>query len=50
MIHKTKRVVHAIKSAFVLKDKNGRVIGAIETFTDISENVRQKQEIVSSEI
>lgn len=29
--------VHAIKNATVLKDENGDTIGAVETFTDISE-------------
>ena len=47
MTHKSRRTVPAIKSASVLKDKDGRVIGAIETFRDISETVRQQQEIVS---
>ena len=49
MKHKTKRIVHAIKSASVLKNKDGHIIGAIEIFTDISENVRKKHEIISLE-
>ena len=45
--HKTKKVIHTIKSASVLKDKDGLAIGAIEIFKDISESVRQKQELIS---
>jgi PAS domain S-box-containing protein len=44
---KNRRAVHVIKNASVLKDSDGRVLGAVETFTDISEIVRQKQEIDS---
>lgn len=45
--HKDRRTVHIIKSATVLYDKDGEVIGAVETLTDISQMVRQQQEIVS---
>ena len=45
--HKDRRTVHIIKSATVLHDKDGEVIGAVETLTDISQMVRQQQEIVS---
>lgn len=45
--HKDRRTVHIIKSATVLHDKDGKVVGAIETLTDISQMVRQQQEIVS---
>lgn len=31
----------------MLKDSDGRAIGAVETFTDLSEIVRQQQEILS---
>jgi two-component system, NtrC family, response regulator HydG len=31
----------------VLRDPNGKIIGAVETLTDISELVRQQQEILS---
>lgn len=41
------RAVHVVKNASVLKDSEGRLLGAVETFTDISEIVRQKQEIDS---
>ena len=44
---KDRRAVHVVKNASVLKDSNGRLLGAVETFTDISEIVRQKQEIDS---
>jgi len=36
-----------MKSASVLRDKHGTIIGAVETLTDISELVRQQQEILS---
>ena len=44
---KNRRAVHVVKNASVLKDADGRLLGAVETFTDISEIVRQKQEIDS---
>lgn len=37
--------VHVIKSASVLRDGDGEIIGAVETLTDISEKIRQQQEI-----
>ena len=45
--HKERRSVHIVKSASVLRDKDGTIIGAVETLTDITEKVRQQQEIVS---
>jgi PAS domain S-box-containing protein len=42
---KDRRALHVVKNATVLKDAEGRMIGAVETFTDISEIVRQQQEI-----
>jgi len=45
--HKDRRTVHIVKSATVLHDKDGEIIGAVETLTDISQIVRQQQEIVS---
>jgi PAS domain S-box-containing protein len=45
--NKNQRAVHVVKNASVLKDSEGRLLGAVETFTDISEIVRQKQEIES---
>jgi PAS domain S-box-containing protein len=45
--NKNRRAVHVVKNASVLKDSEGHLLGAVETFTDISEIVRQKQEIES---
>ena len=45
--HRDRRTVHIIKSAAVLYDQTGQTIGAVETLTDISELVRQQQEIAS---
>ena len=45
--NKDRRSVHIIKSAAVLKDESGRIIGAVETLTDITERIRQQQEITS---
>ena len=45
--NKDRRSVHITKSASVLKDENGRIIGAVETLADITEKVRQQQEIAS---
>jgi PAS domain S-box-containing protein len=42
---KDRRALHVVKNASVLKDSKGQKIGAVETFTDISEIVRQQQEI-----
>ena len=47
IVRKDGRAVQIIKNASVLKDSDGRVIGAVETFTDMSEIVRQQQEIMS---
>jgi len=44
---KNRRAVHVVKNASVLKDSEGHLLGAVETFTDISEIVRQKEEIDS---
>ena len=44
---KNGRALFVMKNASVLKDDNGHVVGAIETLTDISELVRQQQEIIS---
>jgi len=42
---KDRRALHVVKNAAVLRDSDGKMIGAVETFTDISEIVRQQQEI-----
>jgi PAS domain S-box-containing protein len=44
---KNGQTVHVLKNASVLKDGEGREIGAVETLTDITELVRQEQEIRS---
>ncbi len=44
---KNRRAVHVVKNASVLKDVEGSILGAVETFTDISEIVRQQQEIAA---
>jgi PAS domain S-box-containing protein len=43
--HKDRRALHVVKNAAVLRDSERHIIGAVETFTDISEIVRQQQEI-----
>jgi PAS domain S-box-containing protein len=42
---KNRRALHVVKNASVLRDSVGNMIGAVETLTDISEIVRQQQEI-----
>ena len=44
---KDRRALHVVKNATVLRDSEGQMIGAVETFTDISEIVRQEQEILT---
>jgi len=44
---KQRRAVHVIKNASVLKDPAGNILGAVETFTDMTEVVRQQQEIAT---
>jgi two-component system response regulator HydG len=44
---KQRRAIHVVKNASVLKDPGGNILGAVETFTDISEIVRQQQEIAT---
>ncbi|MGD8961053.1 MAG: sigma 54-interacting transcriptional regulator [Desulfobacterales bacterium] len=44
---KDRRALHVVKNATVLKDPQGQMIGAVETFTDISQIVRQQQEIMT---
>ena len=43
--NKDRHSVHIIKSASVLRNEAGEVIGAVETLTDITERIRQQQEI-----
>ncbi|MGM0403369.1 MAG: sigma-54 interaction domain-containing protein [Thermodesulfobacteriota bacterium] len=44
---KDRRTVHILKSASVLRDAAGEIIGAVETLTDISQIIRQEREIQS---
>ncbi len=43
--HKDRHTVHIIKSAAVLRDQDGEILGAVETLTDITEKIRQQLEI-----
>ncbi|MGA6925541.1 MAG: sigma 54-interacting transcriptional regulator [Desulfosarcina sp.] len=45
--NKNHRSVNIIKSASVLRNPKGEIIGAVETLTDITEKIRQQQEIDS---
>ncbi len=47
IVRKDGRAIQIIKNASVLRDSGGQAIGAVETFTDMSEIVRQQQEIMS---
>jgi PAS domain S-box-containing protein len=47
LTQKNGRAIHVLKNGAVLRDENGRIIGAIETLSDLSEIVRQQQEIES---
>jgi two-component system, NtrC family, response regulator HydG len=40
-----RRAVHILKSAKVLRDDDGRIVGAVENLTDITDKVRQQQEL-----
>jgi two-component system, NtrC family, response regulator HydG len=44
--NKEQRVVNVIKNAAILRDEDGKVIGAVETLTDMTDLVRQQTEIV----
>jgi len=50
IVNKAGRSVHVVKNATVLRDAQNNIIGAIETLTDMSEIVRQEQEIESLRI
>ena len=45
--NRNNRSVHILKSARVLHDSQGEIIGAVETLTDMSELVRKQSEIES---
>lgn len=44
---KEKRTVTVIKNASILRDENQEIIGAVETLKDMSQIVRQQEEILS---
>jgi len=45
--NRSRRSVHIVKSARVLKDADGRVIGAVEILKDMSRFIRQQHEITA---
>ena len=45
--NKDQRTVNIIKNASILRDAAGKIIGAVETLTDMSEIVKQQEEIMS---
>ena len=45
--NKERRTVNIIKNASILRDHDGQILGAVETLTDMSEIVRQQDEITS---
>lgn len=45
--NKAHHAVNVIKNARVLRDAEGEIIGAVETLTDMSEIVRQQEEILA---
>ncbi len=44
---KDRRTTHILKSACMLQDENGQIIGAVETLTDKSEVIRKQNELQS---
>jgi PAS domain S-box-containing protein len=44
---KNGRAIHVVKNASILKDENGKIMGAVETFSDVSVIIQQQQEIAS---
>jgi PAS domain S-box-containing protein len=45
--NKDRRTVNIVKNATILRDQQGNIIGAVETLTDMSEIVRQQDEILT---
>jgi len=45
--NKDRRTVHLMKSGTVLRDDDGEIVGVVETLTDMSQIIRQQQEIKS---
>ena len=47
IINKDHRTINVVKNASVLRDDKGQIIGAVETLKDLSDLVRQQEEILS---
>jgi PAS domain S-box-containing protein len=47
IVNKDHRTINVIKNASVLRDNKGRIIAAVETLRDLSDLVRQQEEILS---
>jgi two-component system, NtrC family, response regulator HydG len=47
IVNKDRRTITIIKNASILYDADGKIIGAVETIKDMSEVVRQQDEILS---
>ncbi len=45
--NKDHRTINVVKNASILHDRDGKIIGSVETLTDMSEVVRQQQEITT---
>lgn len=45
LTHRDRRTVHVLKSGTVLRDDNNEIVGVVETLADISQVIRQQQEI-----
>ena len=45
LVRKDGRAVHVVKNASVLKDRQGNVIGAVETMTDVSDLIDKETQI-----
>ncbi len=45
--HKENRPVNVLKSAAILRDDTGKIIGAVEVLKDLSDLIRQQQEILA---
>ncbi len=43
--NKDRRSIHILKSATIIKDEGGEMIGAVETLTDVTDKVRQEQKL-----
>lgn len=45
--HKEGHLIPMVKNAAILRDKNGRIVGAVENLSDISEILNQQEQILS---